>query len=55
MKQMIDGLYTRGVCSNTPAPIPLPNWEDDADLENIMLALDQIKLDIQEMLNRRRS
>jgi len=47
---LIDGLYERGVVSNTPSPIPLPNWDDDADLENIIKALDMLKSDIQQML-----
>ena len=49
-RQLIDGLYERGVCSNTPNPIPLPNWDDYADLENIIEALDMLKTDIQGML-----
>lgn len=50
-KKLVSSLYTVGRVSNTPSPIPLPNWDDDADLENIIKALDTLKADIQEMLN----
>ena len=47
---LLDGLYEQGVVSNTPSPIPLPNWDDDEDLRNIIQALDMLKADILGML-----
>jgi len=46
LKQLVSSLYTVGRVSNTPRPIPLPNWDDIADLENIITALDILKDDI---------
>jgi len=49
-KKLVSSLYTVGRVSNTPSPIPLPNWDDDADLLNILAALTTLSDDVIEML-----
>ena len=50
MKMLVSSLYTVGRVSNTPSPIPLPNWDDYADLLNILSALITLSDDVIEML-----
>lgn len=51
IKCLVSSLYTVGRVSNTPSPIPLPNWDDYADLENIRLALTILMDDVQGMMD----
>ena len=51
LKKLVSSLYTVGRVSNTPSPIPLPDFDDIADLENIVDALDTLKQDIQDTIN----
>jgi len=50
IKCLVSSLYTVGRVSNTTYPIPLPNFDDDADLLNILKALNTLSEDITGML-----
>ena len=40
---LLKSLHPTGMVSNTPIPIPLPEYGDQADLINILLALTSIQ------------
>ncbi len=49
-KQLMDGLYELVVVSNTPFPKALPNWDDYADMLNILDALNRVKESVKETI-----
>ena len=49
-KQLMDGLYELGVVSNVPFPKALPNWDDYADMLNILDALNRVKESVKETI-----
>ena len=50
MKSLLDGLYERSTVSNISYPTLLPAWDDAADIENIIKAMETLILDFKQII-----